>query len=348
MYVRFFRWATDRLDENGVLTLVTNRSFLDSRSFDGFRKTVAQEFNEIRIVDLGGDVRENPKLSGSKHNVFGIQTGVAITFMVKGAKQKGCRMFYLRRPEFENAEEKLEFLGGAKFAQERFEEIRPDKKHNWIQIEDNDFDSFLPLIDKSTRATSKQINERAIFKLFSIGIKTQRDEWVYDVSREMLRRKIRSLIEEYERARCGEEPKLQIKWDPELEKYKNRNIHKAFNDGAVVLSHYRPFYKLWFYFDRHFNGRTYQWGSIPIEHTVDNRLILYTQPGSQKPFMVGATVSVCDGHFVGAGAATECLPFFRKYNGGSKVENITDWALEEFIENILLVVLKSKNSLRRN
>ena len=77
MYVRFFRWASDRLDENGVLALVTNRSFLDSRSFDGFRKVVADEFSEIRVVDLGGDVRENPKLSGTKHNVFGIQTGVA-------------------------------------------------------------------------------------------------------------------------------------------------------------------------------------------------------------------------------------------------------------------------------
>ena len=63
MYARFFRWASDRLDENGVLAFITNRSFIDSRTFDGFRKTVAQEFNEIYVVDLGGDVRANPKLS---------------------------------------------------------------------------------------------------------------------------------------------------------------------------------------------------------------------------------------------------------------------------------------------
>ena len=58
MYARFFRWASDRLDENGILAFITNRSFIDSRTFDGFRKVAAKEFNEIRIVDLKGDVRE--------------------------------------------------------------------------------------------------------------------------------------------------------------------------------------------------------------------------------------------------------------------------------------------------
>ena len=83
MYARFFRWASDRLDANGVLAFVTNRSFIESRTFDGFRKTVAAEYSDIYVVDLGGDVRANPKLSGTKHNVFGIQTGVAISFMIK-------------------------------------------------------------------------------------------------------------------------------------------------------------------------------------------------------------------------------------------------------------------------
>src|ERR1035438_5754261 len=68
MYSRFFRWASDRLDENGVLALITNRSFIDSRTFDGFRAAVAEEFSEIRIVDLGGDVRANPQLNGGTHN----------------------------------------------------------------------------------------------------------------------------------------------------------------------------------------------------------------------------------------------------------------------------------------
>ncbi len=83
MYTRFYRWAMDRLDDNGIVAMITNRSFIDGRAFDGFRKIVASEFNHIYIIDLGGDVRMNPKLSGTKNNVFGIQTGVAIMFLIK-------------------------------------------------------------------------------------------------------------------------------------------------------------------------------------------------------------------------------------------------------------------------
>jgi hypothetical protein len=71
MYARFFRWASDRIKDEGIIAFVSNRSFIDSRTFDGFRKIVARDFKEILVVDLGGDVRANPKLSGTKHNVFG-------------------------------------------------------------------------------------------------------------------------------------------------------------------------------------------------------------------------------------------------------------------------------------
>src|SRR3546814_10848387 len=84
MYARFYRWATDRLGDDGIVAFITNRSFIDSRTFDGFRADVVDTYSDIYIVDLGGDVRANPRLSGTRHNVFGIQTGVAIAFMEIG------------------------------------------------------------------------------------------------------------------------------------------------------------------------------------------------------------------------------------------------------------------------
>lgn len=83
MYARFYRWAMDRIDKNGVIAFITNRSFIDSRTFDGFRKCIEQDFDYCYIVDTQSDVRANPKISGTGHNVFGIQTGVAIMFLVK-------------------------------------------------------------------------------------------------------------------------------------------------------------------------------------------------------------------------------------------------------------------------
>ncbi len=79
MYTRFYRWATDRLGSQGLIAFITNRSFIDGKTFDGFRKTVSQEFNHVYIVDLGGDIRSGDTTG----NVFDIKTGVAIMFLVK-------------------------------------------------------------------------------------------------------------------------------------------------------------------------------------------------------------------------------------------------------------------------
>ena len=83
MYSRFFRWASDRLDKNGIVAFISNRSFIDSRTFDGFRKCIAEEFDHVFIIDTRSDVRANPRISGTGHNVFGIQTGVAVMFLVR-------------------------------------------------------------------------------------------------------------------------------------------------------------------------------------------------------------------------------------------------------------------------
>lgn len=87
MFTRFYRWAMDRINDNGIIAFVTNRSFIDGRAFDGFRKTIEDDFDYVYIVDTRSDVRANPKIAGTTHNVFGIQTGVAILFLVKVKKE---------------------------------------------------------------------------------------------------------------------------------------------------------------------------------------------------------------------------------------------------------------------
>ena len=55
MYKRFVRWASDRLDDDGIIAFVSNSAFLDARQDDGFRKEVAKEFNELWAIDLKGE-----------------------------------------------------------------------------------------------------------------------------------------------------------------------------------------------------------------------------------------------------------------------------------------------------
>ena len=197
MYARFFRWASDRLHDDGILAFVTNRSFIESRTFDGFRKMVAQEFADIYVVDLGGDVRANPKLSGTKHNVFGIQTGVAISFLVKKRRKEGCRIFYARRPELETAEEKLVFLASSRLELLRFARIEPDKKHNWLNLTDNDWERLLPVAEKATKNSKTPNKERAIVKLYSLGVSTNRDQWIYDVNKHNIKEKMKFFADQY-------------------------------------------------------------------------------------------------------------------------------------------------------
>ena len=273
MYARFFRWASDRLDENGVLAFVTNRSFIESRTFDGFRKTVAQEFSDIYVVDLGGDVRANPKLSGTKHNVFGIQTGVAISFMVKrvsGTKDKRpARVYYVRRPEMETAEEKLGFLAHHPMRNLDFDEVQPDKTGNWVNLTNNDFETLLPLASKATKAAKTAAGERAIFKLFSLGVVTSRDEWVYDESSEILLGKVKHFVSTYEQERrrwaatidqrrTGEFVSREIKWTSELEAHLARGTALSVAPGRARQAMYRPFFRRWTYYSDVITHRLYQ------------------------------------------------------------------------------------------
>jgi predicted helicase len=82
-YVKAIRWASDRIGDEGVVAFVTNNSFIDGIAFDGMRQYLEQEFDQIYVFDLGGNIRKNPKLSGTTHNVFGIQVGVSVNIFVR-------------------------------------------------------------------------------------------------------------------------------------------------------------------------------------------------------------------------------------------------------------------------
>ncbi len=344
MYARFFRWASDRVAENGIVAFITNRSFIESRTFDGFRKMVCAEFNDIYIIDLGGDVRSDPRLSGTKHNVFGIQTGVAISFMVKRANAKGCRIRYARRPQSEIAEEKLAYLGIAKLNKITFDDIRPNSQNDWINQSVNDFDSFIPVASKATKNIKVSGQERAIFKLFSLGVVTNRDEWVYNIDVDQISKQVRSFIGVYESERRrwkreGRPPQIgdwvsrEIKWTSELEVYLKRDIPLEFNPQRIRLAAYRPFVSLYTYYDRIITHRVYQQTLIyPIDRVVDNRCIVFTDPTAMKPWLVSAVHRLPDLHYVGAAAGTVCLPL-KSFELPEGTDNITDWALDQFREH---------------
>ncbi len=335
MYARFFRWASDRLDANGVLAFVTNRSFVESRTFDGFRKVVAQEFAELYVVDLGGDVRANPKLSGTKHNVFGIQTGVAISFLVKRKGSKGGRVFYARRPELETAEDKLAFLGSAALSRLAMDELRPDAKQNWLNLTSNDFDGLMPVASKGVKSSTRASQDKAVFKLFTLGVVTNRDEWVYGESAMQVEAQVRHLIDVYNGERATSAKRnapsdAAIKWTRAVKRDLQNNLPYRYAEGAVVAASYRPFVCRWLYYSRKLNEMVYRTPEIFGDGSVTARCIVVSDPTAQKPWMVMAVDRLPDLHFVGAAAGTLCFAATVIDASGTRIDNITDWSLAEF------------------
>ncbi len=341
MYARFFRWASDRLNENGVLAFVTNRSFIESRTFDGFRKTVAQEFSDIYVVDLGGDVRANPKLSGTKHNVFGIQTGVAISFMVKrarGAKDKTpARVYCLRRPEMESAEEKLGFLANHPMRSLDFDEVQPDKSGNWINLTNNDFDTLLPLASKETKAAKTNRDVKAIFHKFSLGVVTARDEWVYGFDTDLVESKVRFLIDEYNAElrrlkgmllkREGLEDRLEyrIKWSRAVKNDLSKSVEYRYAPEFMTASMYRPYVGQKLYFSKHLNEMQYLLREIFGPGQGSTAICISGAPAA-KPFQTLAINTIPCYDLL---EKTQTLPLYR-YELGQRQDNITDWALKQF------------------
>jgi len=333
MYARFFRWASDRLDANGVLAFVTNRSFIESRTFDGFRKVVAQEFAELYVVDLGGDVRANPKLSGTKHNVFGIQTGVAISFLVKRKGSKGGRVFYARRPELETAEEKIAYLSSAALSRIALEELRPDAKQNWLNLTSNDFDELISIASKEVKETTKASQEKAVFKVYSLGVNTARDDWVYDFDQGSLEAKVAYLTAQYSaQDRRDAAFNESMKWSEAL-KLRHASGRTVSSDVSCVRDAiYRPFTIVsLFDSDLFLDRRGLADQVFPrIPQVLSNRAICMIGVSTPKPFSVLATATLPDLHLIGAGSGASYFALYRYDEIGTRIDNITDWALAEF------------------
>ena len=85
-YVYFWRWALwkvfDSTGDGGIVSFITPASYLHGPGFAGMRRKMREVFDDLWIIDLGGDARGTRK----SENVFAIQTPVAIAIGVRGSK----------------------------------------------------------------------------------------------------------------------------------------------------------------------------------------------------------------------------------------------------------------------
>ena len=335
MYSRFIRWASDRIGENGVLAFVTNSSFIDAKGFDGFRKVVAQEFNELHILDLRGGIRGKNKNEVARQggNIFNVQVGVAVWFFVRNAKLPDHQIWHYAVPDGMSATDKLALLFPNKTLDGfQFRSIVPDAQNNWIAQANNDFGGLLPIIDKATKRLQTSEQEKAVFKLYFNGVATNRDNWVYDRNQENLKEKVRFFAETYNALLEAEDYSFPtiIKWSRDQ---KNEfRCGRKISTSAKLMTRcfYRPFTVQYWHADSVMNDVLTQnhieaFGEC-LERGV-NKVICFSSQSAN--FFALAADGPADLHFTGD---SQCIPLYR-YQQGKRQSNITGWGLSQFQEH---------------
>ena len=346
-YVKAIRWASDRIGEEGVVAFVTNNGFLDGVAFDGMRKHLADDFDVIYILDLGGNVRKNPKLSGKTHNVFGIQVGVSINFFIKKRENANSQaeIFYARVDEFWRKENKYRYLDSEEhYRNIEWQPITPDQRYTWLtEGLHAEFETFTPMGTKEAKRAKGEVVD-VIFKTYSCGVGTNRDAWVYNFNRNGLTQNVRLTIDTYNAEvdrwkRQGNQGEnlddfvlsddAKIKWSSVLKRTLKSGQIAEFADTKIRQSLYRPFTKLNLFFDRVMNHSVHLFPSIfPTPETEQENRVIWLKVGQEWPMFALMVDKIPDQLPQGG---SQCFSFYTyDEDGTNRRENITDWALEQF------------------
>ena len=288
-YVKAFRWASDRLKNQGVIGFVTNGNYLNTNSADGLRAGLYEEFNHLYIFNLRGDQRtlgEQSRREGGKIFGSGSRTPVAISILVKDGSD--CHeLHYHDIGDYLSQKEKLAIISGfADVSQLDWQEIIPDENNDWLNQRDPNYQKYSDL-------------SQEVFLSSAIGIATNRDIWVSGFSKNRVCKNSERLIRNYNNERLAyrnnsaDELKSllnrqdnYIKWTRKLEQLVARNQEITFNSNNIKLSLYRPFIKKWLYYQNEVIESPGQWQK---KFGQENIVIVTTGRGTSRDFSVIVT-----------------------------------------------------------
>ncbi|WP_430507512.1 DEAD/DEAH box helicase [Lactococcus lactis] len=250
-YIQAMRWATDRLDGQGVVAFVSNGSFIDSRGADGLRHSLFSEFNHLYIFNLRGDQRTKGELSrkeGGKIFGSGSRTPIAISVLVNDGSD-AHEIHYRDIGDYLSREDKLNALRDFKsISGVTWQTILPDSNNDWINQRDQNYQTY-PAIDGQ------------VFGKKMIGVSTSRDSWLFSFSKGKVLENVNRMVSNYnhevtrlaaldDKKAAANKDDSYIKWTDELYKMLDKGVQLEVNEDKMVLAQYRPFSKKWLYYGR--------------------------------------------------------------------------------------------------
>ena len=332
-YKMAIRWASDRIDGQGVVAFVTNGSWIDGNVDSGVRACLAEEFSSIYVLNLRGNQRtqgERSRQEGGKVFGQGSRAPVAITILVRNpnSKHEGCRILYRDVGDYLKREEKLAILRDVSSIAgiDDWQQITPDRHDDWIGQRDEVFQALYPLGSKAAKAGK---SDETIFRLFSNGYKTSRDAYIYNFSRDACAENARRMVGDYTGAMRVREARPEytvdeaasqhsrhVRWDQALLDNLSRAKTVTYSPARIWTTQYRPFVKQYCYVDYVLVNRKYQQDSIfpPPEPEVGtilgggNRVICVPGVGATKGFSALMADTMPDLELVSKG---QCFPRYR-------------------------------------
>lgn len=319
------RWTSDRIQKQGVAAFVTNGSWIDGNADMGIRACLEKEFSSIHVLHLRGNARTSGDLRRSEGgNVFGSgsRAPVAVMILVKNpnATHEGCKIQYRDIGDYLAREEKLKILREARSIKgiRDWETITPNAHYDWIDQRSDAFAEFYPLGSEETKAGKA---DGAIFRLYSLGLATGRDAYIYNFSRDACAENARRMTQDYLAAisELDENPEItideaaryhssSIKWSPELKNNLRRKIRTEFKENYIRKVAYRPFISTNCYANYTFIQRKYQMGRVFPDSSSENRVICATSVGSKKAFSALITDTLPDLELISKG---QCFPRYQ-------------------------------------
>lgn len=331
-YIRAIRWASDRIGEAGVIGFVSGSGFIEKPAMDGMRKCLVEEFTNIHVINLRGDIRKNMLSKGRAkegQNIFGTgsMTGIAITIFVKNPNAtKHGEVFYHDIGDDLTDVQKLAKLEDYRSissisSANGWVPISPDGHGDWLSQRSDDFSAYIPLGDKRDKTAL------TLFSNYSGGVKTNRDSWCYNASRDEMIYNMKRMISfyndeagRYEKVCKGLEKSqypdvddfanndpVRISWNRSLKQELARFRKFEFDQSSVFPCLYRPFTKQWLYFNRRFNDMVLQMPRFFPQADAENIVISMSGVGARSGFSVTISNVVTDFHTIDT---SQCFPMY--------------------------------------
>lgn len=303
-YVKAFRWASDRLKNQGVIGFVTNGNYLNTNSADGLRAGLYEEFNHLYIFNLRGDQRtlgEQSRREGGKIFGSGSRTPVAISILVKDGSDSH-ELHYHDIGDYLSQKEKLAIISGfGDVSRLDWEEIIPDENNDWLNQRDPNYQKYASLAG----------NSDSVFSSNAVGISTARDLWVYNFSKKKTGQNVKKLISNYnvelERLKSASHEERKsllnrndnfIKWSVKLEDLILKSQKLQFSKDEIIEALYRPFTKKYLYYTNDVIERPGQWYR---KYGENNLVIMTTGKGVSRGFSALVTTLMPNLHTMDTG-----------------------------------------------